>query len=451
MKNIFKIKIPFYVLVIVLILISAGAFIFFRFFNEKILNYSIFINSENTIENFTYGIWPKMSQPDFFNEIKEKFLASKASFIEANLDTMELGVYLDGELKEKVRILAKGKEGSWWETPAGLYKIETKQKNHFSSFGRVYMPYSMQFQGNFFIHGWPYYPGGQPVASSYSGGCIRLSTEDAKKIFDLSKIGIPVLVFESKNLSLNNFEYDYQKPQVEAESYLVIDLKNNFILANKESSLVLPIASITKLLTALTAIEYINIEKEIQIQPQMLATTSLPRLKSGKIYSLYDLLFPLLLESSNESAEAISSFLGRERFINLVNEKAKSLGMNSTVIADPAGVLSFNVSSANDLFLLAKHLYFNRKFILDLTKGENLNSAYGKPKFKDLKNFNIIINDNFIGGKTGKSTSAKETYLGIFEIPFKGEKRPIAFIILGSSNINSDLLNLFNWVIKTYE
>jgi hypothetical protein len=451
MKNIFRIKIPFYVLIIFFILVSIGTFVFFKFLNEKVLNYSIFINSEDSIEEFKYGVWPKMSQPDFFNEVKGKFLANKASFIEANLDAMELSVYLDGELKEKIQIKAKGKEGSWWETPAGLYKIETKEKNHFSSFGRVYMPYSMQFQGNFFIHGWPYYSGGQPVASNYSGGCIRLSTEDAKKIFNLAEIGMPILVFESKNLSLNNFEYNYQKPQVEAESYLVIDLENNFVLANKETPSVLPIASITKLLTALTAIEYINIEKEIEIQPQMLATTSLPRLKSGQIYSLYDLLYPLFLESSNESAEAIASFLGRERFISLVNKKAKSLGMNSTVIADPSGISSSNVSSADDLFLLAKHLYYNRKFILNLTKGENLNSAYGDSKFKDLKNFNIIINEGFVGGKIGKSSAAKETYLGVFEILFKGEKRPIAFIILGSSNINSDLLNLFNWVIKTYE
>ncbi|PIP46640.1 MAG: hypothetical protein COX15_00070, partial [Candidatus Colwellbacteria bacterium CG23_combo_of_CG06-09_8_20_14_all_42_19] len=83
--------------------------------------------------------------------------------------------YEKGVFVNEFAILSKGKEGSWWETPAGLYKVQSKEKEHFSSFGRVYQPWSMAFQGNFFIHGWPYYPGGRAVESTYSGGCIRLA------------------------------------------------------------------------------------------------------------------------------------------------------------------------------------------------------------------------------------------------------------------------------------
>jgi D-alanyl-D-alanine carboxypeptidase len=129
--------------------------------------------------------------------------------------------------------------------------------------------------------------------------------------------------------------------------------------------------------------------------------------------------------------------------------------MTNTKITDPTGVEASNVSTPNDLFLVAKYLYFNRKFILNLSNNNLKDSPYFNFQFKDLKNFNIVFDEsfmpNFVGGKIGKSTASKESYLGIFEFDFKGTKRPIAFIILGSSNINNDLNELINWVLKTYE
>jgi D-alanyl-D-alanine carboxypeptidase len=458
MKKILETKIPIYAVIILFIIIGFLLYLLFAFLNfHKITpNYEIFLDSNFNISNkFIFGDFPKFSQPDFYLEVKQKLLNEKIKFLEADLDKMQLYLYEDGQLKINVPILAKGKEGSFWETPAGLYKINTKEKNHFSSFGRVYMPYSMQFQGNFFIHGWPYYPNGKDVESTYSGGCIRLSNADAKKIFEMTQIGMPLLVFEKSSEENDNFNYIYAGPKLSAESYLAIDLKNNFVLANKNNSEVLPIASLVKFLTAITSIDYIDIEREIYISKEMLATTSVPRLKTNQKYSLYELLFPLLLESSNEAGEAISRFLGRERFINLLNQKANSLGMTNTKITDPTGVEASNVSTPNDLFLLAKYLYFNRKFILNLSNNNLKDSPYSNFQFKDLKNFNIVFDEsfipNFIGGKIGKSTASKESYLGIFEFDFKGVKRPIAFIILGSSNINNDLNELINWVLKTYE
>ena len=107
-------------------------------------------------------------------------------FIAANLSEMRLYLFENGVATATYPILSKGKRGSRWETPTGLYKIETKEQDHFSSLGQVHMPQSMQFFGNFFIHGWPYYPDGTPVPEGYSGGCIRLSTDDATAVFEFA-------------------------------------------------------------------------------------------------------------------------------------------------------------------------------------------------------------------------------------------------------------------------
>ena len=401
--------------------------------------------------SFDYGPQPALARADVFNQVKGQLIDERSDFIEANLSTMKLTVYKNGQPIKEVKILTKGREGSWWETPAGIYKIESKEKNHFSSFGQVYQPWSMAFQGNFFIHGWPYYPGGQPVSSTYSGGCIRLSSEDAEKVFNLVKVDMPVLVFE-KDFSPDDFEYKIEAPTISAPSYLVADLRNNYVLLEKSSNEVVPIASITKLVTALVAAEYVNLDKTITITNQMIVPTSKPRFKVGQKISAYQLLYPLLDESSNEAAAAFANSLGQERFVNLMNKKAGALGMDNTKLVDAAGSGSENISTAQDLFNLAKYLYNNRSFVLKISAGKITDSAYGPPPFSDLGNFNLFNKDpDFVGGKIGKSGAAKETMLAVFEVDIRGVKRPIAIIILGTEGkVEDDVSKLLNWVKQNY-
>ncbi|MEK7212500.1 MAG: L,D-transpeptidase family protein, partial [Patescibacteria group bacterium] len=343
-------------------------------------------------------------------------------------------------------IVSKGREGSWWETPAGLYQIQGKERNHYSSFAGVYLPWSMPFQGNFFIHGWPYYPDGTPVSSTYSGGCIRLRTEDAEAVYKLVKVGEPVLVFE-KDFEKDDFSYSLPPPNVGAESFLIADLNNNFVVAEKWPDAVLPIASITKLLTATTALEYMNIEGLLPVGPESIVPTSVPRLKAGQSLALYDLLMPLLMESSNEAAEVMANFMGRERFVELVNEKAKAFGMENTVLADASGRANENVASAQDLFRLAKHLYFNRRFVLNITAGKLDGKVYGESVFRNLKNLNLLAEDpDFVGGKIGKSGAAGEAMLSVFELSLRGEKRPVAIIVLRSPDVYGDVSEILNWL-----
>jgi len=396
-------------------------------------------------DEFQYGSYTALSNAKYFDDARKAFVDAKTSFVEADLTAMKLQVYESGKPVLEVPILTKGKPGSWWETPAGIYKIETKEENHFSSFGKVYQPWSMVFQGNFFIHGWPYHSDGTPVASTFSGGCVRLSTDDAKKVYDLVKVNTPVLVYEA-SFSGDNSSYALRPPQVQAKQYLVADLTNNFVFTEKGKTEVVPIASVTKLVTALTAAEYINLDKAVTITEDMLATTSLPRLEVGRKYTTYELLYPLLLESSNEAAVALSKIMPGNSFVNSMNKKALAIGMTHTHFMDPYGGASGNTSSAEDLFQLSKFLYTNRSFVLKLSAGTLTTSAYDAPDFYDLQNFNIFAGEpNFIGGKIGKSTAAGETMVALFNLTNNGVTHPIAIVALGSPNIEADIRTLYTY------
>jgi lipoprotein-anchoring transpeptidase ErfK/SrfK len=426
------------------VFIIIGSFLFasvtFAYFREPIYNYkldsTVLPNTQKP--ELKYGVEPALSDPNFFKSVHEKFIAQKVNFISANLAEMKLSLYKEGNLVKEVPILTKGREGSWWETPAGLYKIETKEKNHFSSFGQVYQPYSMAFQGNFFIHGWPHYPDGKPVASTYSGGCIRLSDEDASAIFSEVSVGTPVLVFE-KDFAPDGKVFKAKGPSLSADQYLAVDVSSGYVFLSKDSKKVVPIASLTKLVTALVATEYLNLDSDITITNSMIIPTSKSRLKAGTAIPPYQLLFPLLLESSNEAAEALAQSIGRAKFISLMNEKAKAIGMTNTHFTDPAGREDGNVSTAEDLFALAKYITNNRSFLWNLSSGKLKVSAYGTIQFKNLGNFNDFSDDeNFIGGKTGETTLAKQTGLYTFKINLGGEERSVVFIMLHSNDRKAD-------------
>ncbi len=444
-KNMHKKEVPTFILAILIFIIFCLSVLSVFLLKTDTYGYSIKIydGEEYKPIDFVYGELKSLSNYDFFEKTKTQFATEKIDYIEVDLSNMIVRVHKDGEKRLEVPIKTKGREGSWWETPAGIYKIQTKEKSHFSSIGHVYQPWSMAFQGNFYIHGIPYYPDGTPVASTYSGGCIRLETADAKKVYDLASLGMPILVFE-KDFSSDDFVYKDYTSDILAKSYIVGDLKNNHVFFSKEADAKLPIASITKLMTALVATEYINLDSNTTVPKEAIIYTSKPRLKAGSKISIYQLLFPLLLESSNESAETIARHYGRDLFIKRMNEKAEAIGMKNSIFADPSGVDPANISTAEDLFMLSKYIYNNRSFIFKITSGKLKDSAYGENIFKDIKNMNDFSDyPNYFGGKVGKTTIAKETSLSVFEITVDGNLRPLVLILLNSEDRISDGKKLF--------
>jgi len=451
-------EVPVIINIGLLLLFTAAFICVFILFRNPVYNYTISLAATSTAPQtvFSYGEQSALSDPVFFQKVKNQFIANKASFVEVDLSAKIVRAYQDGNVVLEIPVKTQGREGSWWETPAGLYKISTKEPTHFSGMGHVYMPWSMNFQGNFFIHGWPYYADGTQVATTYSGGCIRLATDDAKKLYNAVTIGTPILVFKN-DFTPDNFSYINTPPSISGNSFLAADLHSNYVFLQKNSEQVLPIASITKLMTALVSTEYINLDNVATVPKEAIVYTSKARLQVGQKISVYQLLFPLLMESSNEAAETIARFYGRDLFIQRMNEKAASLGMTNTKFADPSGASEGNVSTSEDLFTLAKYIYNNRSFIFNITSGKIKDSAYGANPFPDMGNFNDFAGDpRFVGGKVGKTTAAKETELSVFDLPINSNgqassTRPVAIITLGSAVSKDDIVSMLNYISNNFQ
>ena len=374
----------------------------------------------------------------------------------ADLAGMKVTLYQNKKAVGEYSIISKGKEGSRWQTPVGAYNIQSKERTHLSSIGEVYMPYSMEFYGNFFIHGWPTYPNGTPVRLGYTGGCIRLATSDAKNVYAFADIGTPILVYESTTGEqvAKGIMMATGTPQIAAESYLVADMGTGEVFAEKNATEIRPIASLTKLVTAIVANEAITYNKQIKITKHVTDTLGEKTLKQGDVFTATELLYPLLMQSDNGAAVALGDAYGSSGFIKLMNAKAAAIGMDNTHFEDVHGISEKNTSTAEDLFRLSRYFYDNQRFLLDITKlpqktipATAYNSRY------DLYNFNVFSGmPEFLGGKTGKTTAAKETMVALFSYadPDNAQSTStLAIIVLGSDDRKQDVTKLHDWTLAS--
>lgn len=391
----------------------------------------------------------------FENEV-EGYIARKESFIEVDLAKMEVSLYDKGQFYKKFPVLSKGKEGSWWETPTGNYKILTKEQNHFSSIGKVWMPYSMQFYGNFFIHGWPYYEDGRQVSSAYSGGCVRMSTADAKEIYHFAEKSMALLLKDEENSTTFAKPVANEKgvppPKLSAKAFLISDLATGEPILEKNSENVVPIASLTKIMTGVVASELVYLGKPIAVDNNMLAATFANFTPvAGERYVAFDLLYPLLMQSSNQAANILAGFVGFDQFVANMNKKADSLSMNNTVFADASGELSANTSTAKDIDKLLRYTYFKRKFIFDISKGEQDYRFEGR-RLDNLQNFNELIDtETLVGMKNGETKAALQTLAGVWEFDSGDGKIPVGIVVLGSTDRKKDAESLIDWLKKSYD
>ena len=241
---------------------------------------------------------------------------------------------------------------------------------------------------------------------------------------------------------LSSMQTANQGARITAHSYLAVNLSDNSILMKQNANRPYPVASITKLMTAVIAFEELDLDQKITLTEEMLKPDGYsPSLYLGLTVSTEDLLKATLIQSTNDAAEALSCFLGKEKFVALMNQKAKELNMTRTVFYDAHGLNPANQSTVKDLTRLLIYIYKNHPEILNISRNNNfwLPDSTGKLlKFRNLNSFYPL--SNFIGGKIGYLFEARQTFASLFNV----KDNVVAVIMLRSDNYRVDAFSILN-------
>ncbi len=224
---------------------------------------------------------------------------------------------------------------------------------------------------------------------------------------------------------------------ITAKAYIVRDLTTNKVILEKDSDKLLPIASLTKLITASVARRLIDPNTRITMNSLILQTYgNTANFRNGETYSISDLLYPLLMVSSNDAAEALAFVYGRAKFINAMNDFMQSIGAYRTSIADPAGLSPNSISTASDMARVIDWIRLNDPVILKITELKNITVR----DHNWVNPTHFLSWSNYLGGKNGYLPEANRTGIGLFSV---GQSSDIyAVVVLGSSTRDQDVETL---------
>lgn len=199
----------------------------------------------------------------------------------------------------------------------------------------------------------------------------------------------------------------FAMPSVSAESAILMCVENGKVLYSKNSDSRMSMASTTKIMTSLIAIEAAIPNKEIIVTQNMVGVegTSMG-LMAGDSVSMKELIYGMLLQSGNDAAHTVACVIAgdEEKFARLMNERASEIGMKNTSFATASGLDRENhYSTAYDMALLACECIKNPEFSA-ICSQKSAKLTYGNPPYKrTLTNHNRLLwlYEGCIGLKTG--------------------------------------------------
>ena len=210
-------------------------------------------------------------------------------------------------------------------------------------------------------------------------------------------------------------------PTMSAESYIVVDAMTGDVIFEKNSTVSLPIASITKMMTALVVVENSDLSRVVVVDADSCGIEgSSVNLYQGEKISVQDLLYALMLESANDAAVCLARAVSGsvEDFAKLMNEKAESLGMKNSHFMNPHGLEDpEHYSTAYDMALLWQEALKN-EFLCELVATKSYKMPLdGRDGYRFLSNHNKLLKSYqpCIGGKTGFTKSAGRCLVTICE------------------------------------
>ena len=245
---------------------------------------------------------------------------------------------------------------------------------------------------------------------------------------------------------------------VEGKASYVLDMATGKALFQKNADETLPLASITKVMTALIAREKGSDSQIVTISAQALATDGESGLVEGERWALKDLISYTLLVSSNDGSAAIAEAIGgsQQGFVDMMNRKAQDLGLTTLQFTNPSGLDTADYrntggkGSAKDVAKLFAYAYQNHPDMFVAT-------SYGSMTYHSESFVHNGTNTNTLVGKIPAISASKTGYtllaggnLGVVVEARQG--RPIVIIVLGSSFDGrfSDVSSLASTTMQTY-
>lgn len=207
---------------------------------------------------------------------------------------------------------------------------------------------------------------------------------------------------------------------INAKGAILVEESSMRILWERDADLPLPMASTTKIMTCIVALENGNMEDIVVASKRAAAAPKVKLfLKPGERQTLEDLMYALMLQSSNDAAVAIAEHVGGsvEEFCEIMTQKAKELGAKATVFKTPNGLdAPGHVSTPYDLAIISKHAFENPEFLkIITTSARNIPS---KP-LEESRPHALVNKNNFLtsypganGIKTGYTGLAGHCFVG---------------------------------------
>ena len=261
-------------------------------------------------------------------------------------------------------------------------------------------------------------------------------------------------------------------PVIKAKSIIAVDANTGFILYEKNSYDRRPIASITKLMTAVIILEENKLDDVVTISKKAAQIAgSKIWLAPGEKITVANLLYATLVHSANDAAYALATFnsdtaeikdvpprrddsvlasLRLGLFVKKMNRKADELGLKDTHFTNPVGLdEEGNYSSAYDLAILGRYAY-EKEFVRKaaIIRETEISSTNGKLNHK-ISTTNDLLGSylKVFGLKTGTTTEAGQCLIAIIESD-KGHR--IVTVILDSNSRYSETKILSDWIFRTY-
>ncbi|OGD25784.1 hypothetical protein A2819_00680 [Candidatus Azambacteria bacterium RIFCSPHIGHO2_01_FULL_40_24] len=257
---------------------------------------------------------------------------------------------------------------------------------------------------------------------------------------------------ESKN-TLPRRNWSTPALEINAETALAIRVDGKRIYYNKNIETKRPIASLTKLMTAIIVLENYNLEEIIKV-PLIAVKREGSRgdLRPFEEITVRSLLDMMLIDSSNDAAIALAD--KNYDFIFLMNKKAETLGLLNTHFTNPDGLdEDNNYSTAIDIAKIFSYLISNYPAVFDILKTENMviYSANGKIMHR-LKNTNALLGtiSEVSAGKTGYTDKAGGSLALLVSGFHFGDENNIITIVLGSPDRFGESEKLIQWLKEAY-